>query len=80
MKFDFKRRNQLKSGILKGKRVGIFQLFWGGKQTNIFNFFEMNYRIGVGILLRKPVLHEFLIAKQKRMISLLLIKRLYFSY
>ena len=74
--FAFKRRKSLS----RKKSLRIFQLWWGKKHTNIINFFEMNYRVGVGILLRKPILYEFLIAKQKRMISLLILKKLYLSY
>ena len=40
----------------------------------------MNYRVCVGILLRKPFFGEFLISNNKRILTIWLLKKLYFLY
>jgi hypothetical protein len=44
------------------------------------NYLELNYRILTGIVIRKPVLGEILISSSKKILSLSLLKKIYFLY
>lgn len=55
-------------------------LFWCSKNNLILNFIIINYKILVGILLRKPLIGEVLIKNNKKLLSLQLLKKIYFLY
>lgn len=55
-------------------------LFWRTKNNLILNFILINYKVLIGILLRKPLIGEILIKNNKRLLCLQLLKKIYFLY
>ena len=85
-----KRKKKIKWRLLKAlrnfrikrlKRLNWYKpLFWRSRKTLVLNFIVINYKILVAILIRKPLLGEILIKNNKKLISLQLLKKIYFLY
>ncbi len=86
-----KRIKKLKRRLLKAihkfrtkrlkKRLNWYNpLFWRSRKTLILNYMVINYKILAAILIRKPLLGEILIKNNKKLLSLQLLKKIYFLY
>lgn len=63
----------------KKKKVKFF--FWRVKKNRIIiNYIEINYKLLVGIFLRKPFISEILIRNNRKLLSITLFKKIYFIY
>lgn len=54
--------------------------FFITKKNLILNYVEINYKIFNGILLRKPLMGEIILNKNKKLVTSYLIKKIYFIY
>lgn len=54
--------------------------FWVSKQNLIINYFETNYKISSSVMIRKPLIGETLINNNQKLLTLNLLKKIYFLY
>ena len=54
--------------------------FWVSKKNLIINYFETNYKISSAIMIRKPLIGETLINNNQKLLTLNLLKKIYFLY
>lgn len=73
--FFWKRRKAFKS-IRKFQ----FTSLWSFRTARAFNYFEVNYRIRSGILLRTPLIGEVILQVSSKVVSKSLLKKVYFMY
>lgn len=66
------KKNSFKNNIIK--------FFWRSKKNLIINYVEINFKIFSAIILRKPLIGEVLINNNNKMLSLNLLKKIYFIY
>jgi hypothetical protein len=55
-------------------------LYWKSKSSLFLNFILINYLIFVAILIRRPLAGEILIKNNKKLLSLQMLKKIYFLY
>jgi hypothetical protein len=58
----------------------LVSLFWSFKKNYTLNFLEINYKILSGIVIRKPIFGEILLSNLKRMLSIKILKKIYYVY
>jgi len=77
----FKWKKWRRKARFNGKIVKVVSMFRFSKKIALsLNYLELNYRILTGIVIRKPVLGEILISSSKKILSLSLLKKIYFLY
>lgn len=64
----------------KIRRSSHFNLYWNRKQNSFFNYLEINYKIPAAILIKQPYVKEILINKQKNILTIHILKKIYFLY
>ena len=64
----------------KIRRQSHFNLFWTKKQNVFLNYLEINYKIPAFIVLKHPNINEIIILKQPKLLTTLLLKKIYFLY
>lgn len=64
----------------KIRRQSHFNLFWNKKQNTFLNYLEINYKIPAFIVIKLPLIKEILLFKQSKLITPLLLKKIYFLY
>lgn len=73
VKFFFARRANWRT-----KRK--FKYFWRIKKTGLMNYALINYKINSVVLVRKPLMGELILNRDKRLLSWQLIKKIYLLY
>lgn len=80
LKWRKKRWRQARYMFWKIRRVSHFNLFWNRKQNTTVNYLEINYKIPACIIIKQPFLKELLLNKQVKMLTLSILKKIYFLY
>lgn len=55
-------------------------MYFSRKQNTILNYLEINYKIPALILIKQPFLKELYLNKQPRMLTNIILKKIYFIY
>lgn len=64
----------------KIRRQSHFNLFWIKKQNTYLNYLEINYKIPAFIVLRSPMIKEIVLLAQPKLLTNILLKKIYFLY
>lgn len=76
-RFKWIKWRKLKKESFKNNLI---KFFWLSKKNLIINYVEINFKIFSAIILRKPLMGEILINNNNKMLSLNLLKKIYFIY
>ena len=81
-RFKWRRYHWNKSRYVlwKIRRISHFNMYFSRKQNTILNYLEINYKIPALILIKQPFLKELYLNKQPRMLTNIILKKIYFIY
>lgn len=54
--------------------------FWLSSKCSIINYIELNYKVFSAVILRYPLLGEIILNKNKKLLSVFILKKIYFMY
>ena len=77
------RKNRWKKArflFWKIRRASHFNMYFAKKETTIFNYLEINYKIPAFFLTRMPLKNEIVLNKQRSLIHSILLSKIYFIY
>lgn len=81
-RFKWRRYHWNKSRYIlwKIRRISHFNMYFSRKQNTILNYLEINYKIPALILIKQPFLKELYLNKQPRILTNIILKKIYFIY
>ena len=77
------RKNKWKKArflFWKIRRASHFNMYFAKKETTIFNYLEVNYKIPAFILTRVPLKNEIVLNRQRNLAHFILLSKIYFIY
>lgn len=72
--------NKSRYVLWKIRRISHFNMYFSRKQNTIINYLEINYKIPAFIIIKQPFIKELYINKQPRMLTKMILKKIYYIY
>lgn len=72
--------NKSRYVLWKIRRISHFNLYFSRKQNTVLNYLEINYKIPALIIIKQPFLKELYINRQPRILTKIILKKIYYLY
>ena len=82
IRFQWRRYhwNKSKYVLWKLRRISHFNMYFSKKQNTTLNYLEINYKVPALVILKQPFLKELYLNKQPRLLTKIILKKIYFIY